>query len=404
MSKLRTIWVILVLISIYLLGNNGIADDNDLTRAIEENRMGLLKIRGPAGSSITVEQVEHEFWFGTAISARMFEGRATEDDQQMYFTLLKNNFNSAVHENALKWYSTERKEGNITYARADTTLMWCEKNGLRMRGHCVYWAVDKYVQEWIKQLDDRSLRARLEQRAADLLGRYRGRITEYDVNNEMLHGHYYEKRLGHTIRQDMFNWCQKTDPDAILYVNDYSILTGDKLDAYEAQIAGFIEAKVPVGGIGLQGHFGPNGVDGAKVREVLERVGRFNLPIKITEFDINTKDEDIKAKGLIDLYTTAFAHPLVYGILMWGFWEGSHWRPDAALWKRDGTPTKAAEAYRDLVYNKWWTRYNGRINQDGLCEVKLFFGHHKITIDETRSKIVWIGKDEGIKTIDMTAE
>ena len=32
-------------------------------------------------------------------------------------------------------------------------LTWCEDNGLRLRGHCVFWCVDKFVQPWIKELD-----------------------------------------------------------------------------------------------------------------------------------------------------------------------------------------------------------------------------------------------------------
>ena len=116
------------------------------------------------------------------------------------------------------------------------------------------------------------------------------------------------------------------------------------------------------------------------------------------------EDEDIKTKGLIDLYTSTFAHPSVNGILMWGFWEGSHWRPQSALWKRDWTPTKAAIAYRDLVYNKWWTRYQGQTDQEGFCEVQVFFGQHKITVDATKSIVVWLGKEEKVKTVDMTTK
>jgi hypothetical protein len=34
---------------------------------------------------------------------------------------------------------------------------------------------------------------------------------------------------------------------------------------------------------------------------------------------------------------------------MWGFWEGAHWRPKAALWKRNWDMTPAARAYRDSM-------------------------------------------------------
>jgi hypothetical protein len=45
----------------------------------------------------------------------------------------------------------------------------------------------------------------------------------------------------------------------------------------------------------------------------------------------------------------------VTGIIAWGFWEGANWIPQSSLYKRDETPTPAAQAYLDLVKNKWWT-------------------------------------------------
>jgi hypothetical protein len=68
----------------------------------------------------------------------------------------------------------------------------------------------------------------------------------------------------------------------------------------------------------------------------------------------------------------------VDGILMWGFWEGAHWRPKAALWKRDFSPTPSADAYRDLVFNRWWTRFEGRAGADGVCRVPAFLGRHRV--------------------------
>ncbi len=374
----------------------------DISEEIRKHRMGILVIKTAPGEKVTVKQMEHEFRFGTAISGHIFSGKVSSDDKVKYLKVLNRNFNSAVHENALKWYSTEKIRDKISYILADTMLSWCENNGLSMRGHCIYWAVDKFVQSWIKGLDDVSLRRKIKNRAVDVVNRYKGKITEYDVNNEMLHGHYYEKRLGSRIRHSMFQWCREADPNAILYVNDYGILNGGDLTEYEKQIDELIEAKVPVGGIGLQGHFG-RGVNPARVKLVLDRLARFNLPIKITEFDINNKNEDIKAEGLAGLYETAFAHPAVEGIMMWGFWEGVHWRPDAALWKKDWTPAKAAKAYRDLVYNRWWTQFEGEANDQGVCEVKVFFGLHEVTIGGTSAKMVRISRKEGSKTIYMNS-
>ena len=194
----------------------------------------------------------------------------------------------------------------------------------------------------------------------------------------MLHGHYYENRLGKDAGAQMFRWAHEGNPAARLFVNDYDVLTGGpNLAAYERQIQGLLDAGAPVGGIGCQAHYGGQ-IDVAKVKESLDRLARFGLPICITEFDTDTGDEQAKARLLREFYTACFAHPAVDGILMWGFWEGAHWRPKAALWKRDFSPTPAADAYRDLVFSRWWTRWEGAADADGLCRVPAFFGRHRV--------------------------
>jgi len=38
----------------------------------------------------------------------------------------------------------------------------------------------------------------------------------------------------------------------------------------------------------------------------------------------------------------------------------------------------AAEAYRDLVFRQWWTRWQGRADAQGRCEVRAFYGKHQV--------------------------
>ena len=377
-----------------------LAKEVPVNPAIRRHRMGTIVVRTRPGAKGTVTQLGHEFWFGTAIAQGVFRMPPGSPDRKKYLEILKANFNSAVHENAMKWYSTERQKGNLTYGNCDAMLEWCERSGIRVRGHCVFWAAEKHVQKWLKDLDDEELRAKLRERAHDLLRRYRGRVVEYDVNNEMVHNRYYAKRLGDHIWVEMFEWCREADADAVLYVNDFGMISGGSAPAYEKQIEGFIKADVPVGGIGVQGHFG-RGVNPSHVKRVLDRLARFKLPIKVTELDINTSDEEAKARGLVDVYRTCFAHPAVTGILMWGFWEGRHWRPKAALWKKDWTPTPAVEAYRDLVFDKWWTRFEGTADGVGVCRVPAFYGRHRVEVGAA-SKAIALCKADGAVELRCT--
>jgi len=362
--------------------------------AIARHRMGTIIVKTQAGRKVKVTQLRHEFWFGTALSRKMFRDGIDPKEKQQYLKLVKENFNCAVHENALKWYGTEsKKQGKVSYADADRMLAWCEENDILMRGHCIFWCVDRYVQDWIKQLDDDSLRKTVQRRAGEVTSRYAGRIVEYDVNNEMLHGGFFKNRLGEDIRVKMFQWAREGDPKAVLYLNDYNILSGKSLDAYEKQIEWFLKAGAPVGGIGCQGHF-PRTVNLKKAKEALDRLARFKLPIRITEFDINTDDEGEKARLLEGFYRTCFAHPAVEGILMWGFWEGAHWRPKAALWNRDFTPRPAALKYRELVFNRWWTRWEGQADAKGECRVPAFYGKHLVEVGAARKEVT-LGKAHG---------
>lgn len=331
------------------------------------------------GAAVKLEQTSHHFEFGTALGTEMFSDTVNKLDQAQYLELAKELFNASVHENALKWDNTEPAKGQVSYANTDRILNWSKSNRLKIRGHTLFWEVEKYNQAWLKALSKEELRRAVQNRAIEICTRYRGRITEYDVLNEMLHGDFFQKKLGEGIVKDMFRWCHIADPSARLYVNDYNILNGQELDRYVNQIRSLLKRGVPVGGIGVQGHIREN-ISAARVQHSLDTLAKFGLPIKITEFDVVADTEESQALILTDVYRVAFAHPAVKGILMWGFWEGAHWEPKAALFRKNWEPKPAAKVYRDLVYNQWWTKINAFTDKPGEVRTRAFFGGYRVTV------------------------
>ncbi len=214
------------------------AADSSLDESIRKVRMGTLVIETAPGAEVTVKQVRHEFWFGAALANQMFSGRAGSEEAARYKQVFLENFNSAVTENALKWHSMEQTQGAVDYSIVDEMLAWTAGHDIPLRGHNVFWGVPNRVQPWLKTMGDDQLRGALEARALDIARRYRGRFAEYDLNNEMLHGNYYKQRLGANITRDMASWMREEDPQAVLYLNDYDILTGRRLDDYVVQIRG----------------------------------------------------------------------------------------------------------------------------------------------------------------------
>ncbi len=387
----------------------------DANAAIEKHRKGTLIIEAAPNIEVVVEQVRHEFWFGAALTSQAFGRAMRPEEREKYLATFLANFNSAVTENALKWHSMEQKRGNVDYATVDAILKWTDENHLPLRGHNIYWGVPNMVQPWMKQLPDDELREVLKNRGLDVGRRYKGRFAEYDLNNEMIHGNYYQDRLGKDITRQMAQWVREADPAAVLFLNDYDILTGNKLNDYVKHIQGLLDQGVPIGGIGAQGHLHGDTFDAAVLRSSLEKLAEFKLPIRITEFNmpgqrsrfykdrnlrLTDTEEKAKAQALVDYYRICFAEPRVEGILMWGFWEGANWIPASSLFQKDWTPLPAATAYHDLVLNQWWTKWHGRTDAQGRCEVRAFFGKHRVTVGG-KEVVVDLPKAQGTKAVAL---
>lgn len=388
----------------------GIGDD------IARIRKGELTVKAKAGDKVTVEQMSHEFWFGCAIANGLAGGSWSEKDLTQYKEHFLKNFNSAVTENAVKWLSMEREKGNVNYEVVDAILKWTEENDIPLRGHNLFWGIENRVQPWLKEMNDDELRQALKERAETVTARYRGRFAEYDLNNEMIHGNYYEERLGPGITRQMAEWAHNGDPGARLFLNDYDILTGNRLADYMAHIRKLLKEGVPIAGIGVQGHLHAETFDRVALRNALDSLAVFGLPVRITEFNVpgqrskyhrekitvmTPAEEEMKARDIVDYYRICFAHPAVEGILMWGFWEGANWIPVSSLYRRDWSPTPAARAYQDLIFKEWWTTASGVAGRNGVYSVPAFYGKYKVTVNG-KSKEVTLAKKAGKAVVDFT--
>jgi endo-1,4-beta-xylanase len=392
--------------------------------SIAKYRKGELIVKAKRGSQVTVEQLRHEFWFGCTIPNSLAGGMSKNNLNQFKEKFLEN-FNAAATENALKWMIMEPRKDEVNYTVVDSILRWTEKNNIPLRGHNLFWGIVKspntgqqYVQQWVMELNDDELKQRIKERAEYITNRYKGRFAEYDFNNEMIHGNYYEDRLGPEITKLMVQWAHNGDPGAKLYVNDYDVLItgsplGIGLPEYMAHIRKLLKQGIPISGIGAQGHSHLETFDRKELRDALDSLAVFKLPIRITEFNLpgmrsvykqlqlTPEQEESKAKEIVDYYRICFAHPAVEGILMWGFWEGANWIPASSMYKRDWSPTPSAEAYKNLIFKEWWTKESGVAGRKGLFSVPAFFGKYKVTVNGI-SKEVDLTKAKGQVIADFS--
>ena len=374
---------------------------------IKKLRMGKITVKTKPGAEVTVRQLRHEFLFGTAVPDSLAEKAhpaMRPADRNKYLKTLEENFNFAVHENALKWYDCEKSEGKVDYYLADRIWELCHERNIPMRGHCIFWEKEELNLPWVRELGSDQLRAALVRRALSVTGHFKGRISEFDLNNEMINGEFFQRRFGYGIISEMAWLAKAGNPDAMLYVNDYGIFYdyGFNLQSYIMQIRNLLANGVPIGGIGVQGHSAglhQPGLSAEHVQDALDRLSVFGLPIKITECLFDMDDENVQASEMRKIFPILFAHPNVEAVLIWGFWAGDHWRPWSALWRKDWSITPQGEAFRDLVYKQWWTQTSGRANSSGIFQADAFFGDYQIASAGKTHKASLRKKD---KTLQVT--
>lgn len=323
------------------------------------------------GTTVAVKQTRNAFGFGSAINNNIANSN--------YAAFFKTNFQWAVMENESKWYYNEPSRSNVTYTVANNITNFCYTNGITMRGHTLFWAVDANVQTWVKNLTDANLRIHLTNRLNSAVNHFKYTFVHWDVNNEMLHGDYFGNRLGGWVNPWMFQHARSQDPNVKLFVNDYNVVAGSETDDYKQQITGLISSNAPIDGIGVQGHFGAT-INPLVTESRLDSIAELGLPIWVTEFDSSNADENVRADNLEMLYRIAFSKSSVDGVLMWGFWAGSHWRgSNAAIVDLNWTLNAAGQRYQALLA-EWTTTNSGASGGGGAYDFRGFHGNYDVTL------------------------
>jgi endo-1,4-beta-xylanase len=344
------------------------------------------------GAQINVEQVRHAFAFGTAVAAdQLFQ---TGPDADKYREVIQKYFNRATIENHLKWPAWEAwgdGQGKTDGLRA---LNWLSEKKIPVRGHNLIWPSWRNSPPNLKELagDKAALNRRIETHFAEVATACRGKVIEWDVINETYDNHEITDILGRDSLARWFSLTRKYEPNARLFLNDYPPLDGSDvnnahLNHFEKMLQYLQKSGVPLGGIGFQGHFGSSVTSPTRVLSGLDRFAKFGLPIAITEFDINTDDEQLQADYTRDFLTACFSHPAVSEIITWGFWEKRHWFPKAALWRADWSLKPNGKSWVELTKKTWWTNASGRTNAAGSYTTRGFHGQHRITVSHNGKRV-----------------
>ena len=348
-------------------------------------RVRMLDAEGQprAGERFAYRLRRHDFGFGTAVDSSVLL-RDTPDGGR-YRETIDRYFSRVVYENELKWHTWDR-HGAEEHARTLRSFDWFAERGIRMRGHVLVWPSWQYLPPSLRALgqDPVALRARVDRHVREMTGRTRGRFAEWDVINEPYAHNDLMRILGDEVMADWFKAAREVDPEVTLFLNDYAGLANEGMDTphkdHFEKTARFLMARgAPIGGIGLQCHFGWSVTPPEAALRELDRWGNLGLEVQITEFDVESTDEQLQADYTRDLLTAAFSHPSVTAVMIWGFWEGRHWKPDAALWRRDWSIKPNGRVWTRLITEQWHSSGVASADADGWIAFRGFHGQYEIS-------------------------
>ncbi len=311
----------------------------------------------PANVEVAVSLRRHHFAFGSAIVADRISGTSPQD--QRFQEVFYENFEWAVFENDMNWKEMEGTQYSVSFDRVDSALAALKANDITVRGHSIFMGASAHVPVWLADMSGEQVLVEMQRRMDYLLQRYENDIVHWDVYNEQLRGAFFEKKLDNvTIMEWMFKEAHRQIPDTLLMLNDYGIVAGIFPDstveivnvARELQ-----ERDVPVHGIGVQSHF-YGAVDPDIVSKRLDIVAEAGLPIWVTELDVTLDDREERADAYENALRLYLSRPEIQGVLIWGFWDVEHWRPDAALWEGEEiVPNAEGLRWMQLVKGEWAT-------------------------------------------------
>ncbi|MBI4977706.1 MAG: endo-1,4-beta-xylanase [Spirochaetes bacterium] len=373
---------------------------------IEKYRKGDLTVTVKDASgkpvnnaSVAITMKRHAYHFGAALTAQLLT--ADSDDGRKYRDIVEANFNKVVLENDLKygpWEYSKTTKPSESYNISNTfkALQWLKERGILVRGHTFIWGpLDPrfYPKSRGFDLDGGNWEAMKKKHIAHIDEKEsatKDYIYEWDVLNHPVatwgdKGRTWETVLGRDFYFELFRHARTLNPNQLLYINEGSDFPGDNEDIrakYEKLIGDIIAAGAPIDGIGFMSHFGEaslNGMD--NIYGLIDRYAKFGLKLQATELDVGTGgDEAGQADYYRDFITMFFSHPSTVGIIMWGFWEGRHWFPERALWRKNWDIKPCGQAWLDLVKLKWWTDVKGATDMNGSIAARGFLGDYEITV------------------------
>ncbi|MBQ3246708.1 MAG: endo-1,4-beta-xylanase [Alistipes sp.] len=391
-----------------------------IDRQIEKNRKADAVIRlkdAAVGTEVKVEQVSHEFIFGSNIF--LYGQLDSPEKNRTYEATFGELFNSATLP--FYWKTLEPVKGQPRYAAdspyeyrrpaTDPIVDFCEQKGVHMKGHAMIYGIRSWGHPtWMS--DDREVMEReFEAHIKELAKRYKGRIHNWDVVNECLN------QANRGVMPDDYtykswSWAMKYFPKSVTFNSNECDMRWDtqRIRRYVEIVRDLVDRGARVDYMGIQMHIlrpklasaiaaGESDVlNPDKIWERLNILSEAERPIFISEVTVSATDDSEEGRAIQkmlarNLYRIWFSHPQVAGITWWNMVDGGAVAGEpsySGLFDMDMKRKPSYEALDNLINHEWKTRLSTKVDAERNISFRGFRGEYKITYTNRKGESVTI--------------
>ncbi|HEU4581687.1 MAG TPA: endo-1,4-beta-xylanase [Polyangiaceae bacterium] len=263
-------------------------------------------------------------------------------NEPIYAQLLAEQFNALTPENATKWGSLQPVDPNHwDFDQGDVIADFADEHEQVVKGHTLIW--HQQLPSFIDaNTPPRQLERYSERHIDRTVRHFRRDFAAWDVVNEAvaddgsgLRPTPFSNAFGERYIDRAFQDAQAADRDARLYYNDYGIEgINAKSNAVYDLMKRLLARRVPIDGIGFQGHFDARFVPSLdELVQNLQRFADLGLSVNISELDVQVRNlggtRAYKLAVQKQLYQRIAAAcsqvEACEGITTWGFTDAHSW-------------------------------------------------------------------------------
>lgn len=281
------------------------------------------------------------FPVGAAVSVNLMKNNTK------YSGVVTKEYNSITAENAMKIGALQPTQNTFNWSDADYLVAYAQTNKKRIHGHTLNWYSS--LPAWVTNFvgDSAAWENLLKTHIQTVVTHFKGKVASWDVVNEAfnddgtIRNSIWVQKLGTDYIARCFQYANQSDPDALLFYNDYGHeYSAAKRTAIINMISSFKTRGIPIHGIGMQFHMTYTQTD-ANISAAITAAAATGLKVHLSELDIRLNTDKVaglvftaamaaqqaaKYKYVVKSFNTIPASQQ-YGITTWNVGDADSWIP-----------------------------------------------------------------------------